>query len=270
MASRLLTRVAEEGTFGTDPRRLMLISNAIMVAGDFVQVSYCLGDERVERIAEDLVRSLKGSLEEQDGQTPYDYQAQLWFGSVLARAEMNTTVPPKKVNRGHPDFAINVDGLHCGVEVKRPQTTAGASGLISTAADQLWDYGRPGIIAVDISQCLNVRDLIVALLDADIAGAMYLSDHFKHVTEQLAQRVRDGQGAKYQRIIEMVVYCRFPHWRNFNEKRIPRFSVMFCTPIFRDAFGGRLINQAHGIRRRLASALTQWLGAPIYSGRELI
>jgi hypothetical protein len=256
-AVAILRRVARDGTFGTDARRLVTVVNAIMVAGDFIQVSYCLGDVRVERIAEELTRSFKGTLDEQDAQFPYDYQAQLWLGALLARAELRTRVPPALTDRAHPDFAITVDSANYGVEVKRPQPVAAANALISRAADQIWDYGRPGIIALDVSLCLNVREFVLTLVNANQAGSAYLSDRFLETTRQLALRVREGEGEKYRLIKALVVYCRFPYWLNCEGKLIPRFAWMFATPIFDPT--------AHSVRLRLMGALQQWLGEPAYA-----
>lgn len=260
----LLRRVGKQDRFNLDPDELPLVANAVVVAGDFSQVAYFLDDRDVESIFHELVVAMKGSLLETDGQTPYNLQSQLWFGTLLARARLQVRVP--RVDRGRrPDFVITFAGLDFGVEVKRPETPHSASGLIESAAGQIRQYGGPGIIVVDIGHCLSAREFMLSLIDEQELAPKLVDARFKAVTEDLDRQIRYGDYDRYGHVVAMIAYCKFPYWRDRSDLTM-RFATMFGLPPYDRAHGGLLVDRTGRLRLRFRDAMHEFLGQPVWSG----
>src|ERR1051326_2209340 len=160
-ARRRLLDVSAQGSYGATPAELYETAKAILVANDFYGISRTMQDERAAPIAEELRIALRGPLRENEtrNNTAFDIQSQFWFGTVLAYSGLHPAVPDS--NRTKPDFVISVDTLECGVEIKRPRSSSSASPALSYAASQIREYGKPGVIVLDLSQCVGAEQLIL-------------------------------------------------------------------------------------------------------------
>jgi hypothetical protein len=263
-AVSVLRRVAERGRFGADPEQLQLIANAVMVAGDFSAVAYFLNDGEIQVVFEELVGAMGGSLAETGKQTAYDLQSQFWFSTILARAKLRVTAPHVEHGR-RPDFVFTFEELEHSAEVKRPKTLHSAVALIESAADQIRQYGAPGIIVVDIAQCLNTRDFILSLLDRREEAIKLIDERFRAVTEELDRGVRYGDCDRYGHVVAMIAHCKYPYWCDRSNLTM-RFAWRFGFPSYRRAYGGVLVDQTARLRVRFGRALHEFLGQPRWSG----
>lgn len=152
-----LVRVAESGSLGTTDEELSLTSAAIAAAADFYHISTCLGNESIRTIAVELGQITHGRLLAPNGASAAkNYLSQFWVGALLAQSKLVPRILAYDTpGRSKPDFVITCDGVDFAVEVKRPRGLRSAVRNVLSAGDQLRDFGRPGIIVIDATDCMS-------------------------------------------------------------------------------------------------------------------
>jgi len=117
------------------------------------------GAAQVSALARDLQDAAKGTagrLEEE--RKPYQFQSQLWIGSVFAAGRLRPRIVPPDTGRT-PDFLLCLPGRDYGLEVKRPSSSKSLCRLVEDGAQQLAARGLGGGVAVDCSDCLSRETL---------------------------------------------------------------------------------------------------------------
>jgi hypothetical protein len=123
----LLRNVASSGRFPTTAARLAQLGNCIRDSFDFHDVSRLLRDGPTAALAKELDRAMGGTVDQTERQRrPYQFQSQLWVGTMLQYAGLAPRVPPGDQQR-RPDYVITVGISQYGVEVKRPESETSIS-----------------------------------------------------------------------------------------------------------------------------------------------
>jgi hypothetical protein len=260
-AKRRLLKVSAQGSYGATPPELYETAKAILVANDFYGISRTMQDERAAPIAKELKLALRGPLSESatKNNTAFDIQSQFWFGTVLAYSGLHPAVPDTKKTK--PDFVITVDTLECGVEIKRPKSASSASAALSSAASQLREYGKPGVIVLDLAQCIGADQLI---LHEGPPSARELVRHrfFPLVTQLADEMTHYSHSDKFQRILVLQTYARFFNWTLGREKDVD-MGFFFKSIPFPDACHGLVGDQSKHIQTRIARGFERLSGNPL-------
>lgn len=241
-----LQKVANQGSYGATPDELYETAKAIVLANDFYLISRTLKEDRADPIAEELNVALGGTLSEIETKkkNAFDIQSQFWFGTVLAYSGLHPAVPDIKKRR--PDFVISVGSLSCGVEIKRPKSQVSALRALSSAASQLHEYGLPGVIVLDLSQCVNADGLI---LHKDIVSARRTVQHrFYPLVNELTKAASSySHSDKFNRIMLLKMYARFFNWTP-GKKEDADMGYFFKSIPFPKACSGLVTDQCERIQ----------------------
>lgn len=203
-AEKVLRRTAEAGAYPADPKELHRIASAIRVAQDFGQIMEALGPERSERLAAELERALKGTLEGVEKERePYRFGTQFLFGAALVRAGLEPEVPTAETR--NPDFVVCSGTLRYGVEVKRPSSQRGAVDVLSSARDQFEAAGLRGIVVVDVSDCLEEVGLQDCVPSFTVPPHEELKPAFRAMRTRLGDVVWDAARRRHRPGFSSVV-----------------------------------------------------------------
>jgi hypothetical protein len=156
---RLLRAVARQRSFPSSVQGKREVANAIRDVCDFDLIRKMAGAAQVSELARDLQDAAKGTagrLEEE--RKPYQFQSQLWIGSVFAAGRLRPRIVPPTTGRT-PDFLLCLPGRDYGLEVKRPSSSKSPRRLVEDGAQQLAARGLRGGVAVDCSDCLSRESL---------------------------------------------------------------------------------------------------------------
>jgi hypothetical protein len=112
------------------------------------------GAAQVSELARDLQDAAKGTVGRLERERkPYQFQSQLWIGSVFTAGRLRPKILPATTSRT-PDFLLCLPGRDFGLEVKRPSSSKNLRRLVEDGAQQLAARGLHGGVAVDCSDCL--------------------------------------------------------------------------------------------------------------------
>jgi hypothetical protein len=257
----VLHEVAKRSSYGSTEHELRATVEALSLVIDFFQISNCLGDPSSESVAHELALAIDGSLVGTSSRRQSrEYQAQYWFGMLLTHAGFNARVPPVSTQSRHPDFVISLNGLDCAVEVKRPESFRSARDAMDRSAGQLRAYGKPGIIAMDLTDCLGGDMLMTGALQSQVPIDQLVRPHFTGRSEALGRRPKTyNQSDKYKRIISAVIFARLIGWRAADMSE-PESSVLLDIYDYPAACEGLLPGYAAAFRRRIFAAAEATLG----------
>lgn len=260
-ARRRLVKIAAQGSYGATPEELYKTAKAILIANDFYGISRTMTAGRAAPIAEELRVALRGPLSEIDtkNNNAFDIQSQFWFGTVLAYSGLHPAVLDSKQTR--PDYLINVDTLLCGVEIKHPNSPSSAWGALSSAASQLHKFGKPGVIVLDLTQCIKADELILhnGLPSArQIAGGRFFP-----LVDQLTERaIAYSHSDKFKRILVLQMYARFFNWTLGGRKDTDMGFYFESIPL-PEACGGLVTDQSKRIQSMIARGFQRISGNPL-------
>jgi hypothetical protein len=260
-----LLKVADQDSYGTTPDELYETAKAIILANDFYLISRTLKDDRADPIAEELEVALGGTLSEIETKkkNAFDIQSQFWFGTVLAYSGLHPAVPDSKKRR--PDFLINVGSLSCGVEIKRPKTQASAWRALSSAASQLREYGLPGAIVLDLTQCVNADELI--LHKGRVSASQIVKHRFYPLADRLTKEASNySRSDKFGRILLLKMYARYFNW-TLGEKEDVQTGFFFKSIVLPKACAGLVTDQSERIQNLISHGLERASGNPLYIRR---
>jgi hypothetical protein len=207
-------------------------------------------------IVRDLFKALDGDV---GSRVPDKFLSQYWFGLILARGGVSPEVPREKRGRATPDFQVNVDTLDCAVEVKRPESEHSAIGAMDKAAGQLRDYGKPGLIAMDLTDLFFTPDMAVDHMDHPGLVNAIVNPRFSQFTTRLENRPPTCRWSdKYSRIVGTAFFVRL-HFlgetrSHPTEGQIPAVADDIQTGLSGPrGQSGREVETNHFLRRRTGS-----------------
>lgn len=214
-ARRQLTLVAREESFGTTETQLVRTARSILLANDFYTITRSLPQEPKAPLSEDLPRMLGGSLLEDTQDTrPYETQSQFWVGALLAHSGLQ----PKALSGSgrRPDYSIDIEGSRLTVEVKRPQSADSVIRSLDTACEQVENYGIGGILAVDLSAALGLRNL-PTVTDSQPDGPRpheAAREPFDRLAEVVREHVRRSRPRSFRRTAGLIILARYCTWHS--------------------------------------------------------
>jgi len=157
--------------FPTSRSERRAVANAMRDSHEFGVIQELLGATEFANLAVDVQRAVKGTLHRSEAaRAPYQFQSQLWVGSIFHAAGLTPDIPQCKGGKS-PDYVITVEGTRYGVEVKRPTKASNIPSAIDDAYDQLREYDIAGGLAIDVSDCLD--DSLLFAYEADSTRPPY-------------------------------------------------------------------------------------------------
>jgi hypothetical protein len=254
-------KVAEANSYGETEEELIRTAKAIDLAIDFYLISTSLNKDRDDPIANDLVRALGGTL---DGNiknlSSYDMQAQFWAGTLLAQSGLRPAFIAQG-NKPTPDYLVSVWSLDFAVEVKRPHSVNSAKKRLKEAADQLYDYGKPGIIILDLSACVFTDDLIIpkGTVSARQAVTKRLSDLEAELVSYIESYPRPE---KFSKVVDLVTFGRFWVWKNLDPPTEDAGPVFRMNP-FPDVYKINLYDYINQLQEMVLKGVGKLTGNPV-------
>jgi hypothetical protein len=241
LAQTLLLRTAAAEKFPSTERELIRIGNALLTAWDFRLITHALPPTGLPSLAEDLRRSIGGSLDDLEPTAAHRAQSQLAFGAVLVAGGLRPLAPDTSGGPS-PDYVVSVDTLPIGVEVKRPMRIANLTAAVDEAARQLTGFGsRHWAVHVDLSDAVRHE-----LLDGLHQG---LRPDLGRLFAIASDEVSDHIFAARDRFRFMVGYmsARVFAWDLTDEPRFIPFAS-FRIEAYPEACGGLVVTQARRLR----------------------
>lgn len=248
-ARHRLEQVAQDGSYGRSVSDLRKTAEALALATDFFQLAGVLPDVPGPVITQELGSALAADLVPRSNQMQaLEFQTQYWFGMVLARAGLRPGVPPRPATGSHVDFLVEIDSLRLAVEVKRPLHIRSARDAMDRGAGQLRGSGLPGVLVVDLSQCLGADRLITAAIDHPIPLKDMVQPHFKDFASRLSERPRKyNQSDKYARVLCALFYARIFGWQRLDMSQ-PQGSIFVLSDPYPSACMGLVTTQMERFR----------------------
>lgn len=268
-ALRRLHRVAAEESFGTTTEELHDTARAIFLANDLYTISRTLPEVRQESMAQELKAILGGLLgEDSKDRTAYEMQSQFWVGALLAYSRLHPALLEGTGSR--PDFVITIENVRLAVEVKRPATLKGAIRAINTAHAQIRATGIGGVVVIDLTDALGIRNLRISEAHA-ILGDSKPHDSawapFNSASDRLRSHIEAEGPARYDRLVGLVVYARYCVWHSPAASDLD-FGLFLHGHIF-EGVCGRIYDH-FGIRMlaRLVPGIEKLSGNPFVHSRR--
>lgn len=224
---RVLRRVLDEGTYPSGATDRRAVSNAIRDAAEFHTISGALEDARVEAIAMELKRALKGTaVQDEATRTPYQFQSQLFFGSIFAVGGLSLQIAGDHV--GYPDFVVDNGTLRHGIEVKRPESEAGVDRAVWAGADQLRRVSGPGMLALDLTEVIDADPGEV--VENYPLWAKLKADQFRTTEAQVHLALHRQVRGAAQAVAAVAFYSRGAAWTTDSARvgAVPVYHMRFA------------------------------------------
>ncbi len=259
-AIKRLREIADRGSYSQTKADLQADVRAITTSSDFYQIAGVMPHEMPAHIVRDLFKALNGDV---GSRVPDKFLSQYWFGLILARGGVSPGVPREKQGRATPDFQVNVDTLDCAVEVKRPESEHSAIGAMDKAAGQLRDYGKPGLIAMDLTDLFFTPDMAVDHMDHPGLVNAIVNPRFSQFTTRLENRPPNYRlSDKYSRIVGTAFFVRLHFWEKPDLTQ-PKGRYLLSLTTYRQACRGLVVNQAEKLKRIIFSGAEQVAGGGV-------
>ncbi|HEX8691085.1 MAG TPA: hypothetical protein VF746_01485 [Longimicrobium sp.] len=261
-AIRQLHTVAMNGSFGSTKAQLYETARAIFLANDLYVITRTLPSERDDPIAQELAAILGGSLtEDTHDRRAYEMQSQFWFGTLLAQSELHPTLLAGVGRR--PDFIVTVDNVRLAVEVKRPTSISAAEYAVRKAHRQIRELGIPGIVALDLSDAIGLRQLDTERARA--SGAVRPHDlarqPFNEAAEQVRHYIDSNRPNRFERLLGLIFYARYCVWHAPESSDLD-FGLFLNGHIFENVAGGIYDHFAIRMLGRLVPGIENLTGNP--------
>jgi len=263
----MLREVASAGAWGTIPADLARLTPALTLAGDFILIAQCLGNDPVVAISNEMRPALGEGLATIAKVGGYDIHSQYWFGMLLARAGLRPRVP--RAGERRPDFVVAADGIDFGVEHKRPQSERSAPRALDAAAGQLRDYGSrhhtPGVIVMDLSAAIGTHHLAgarVASADGELRTLIGrdLQGQAGHLDRRVSTYTRSD---KYERIVGLICYVRTILWIEQRSGLVPTVTAWVTTDVMEGGCHGLIQDTVQRLFHALKGTIQEFGDSPL-------
>lgn len=243
-AVRLLRETAGLSEYPDDEARLSRIGRAIRIAFDFYHITRVLTEERVDSIAEDLRRALKGTLDDAGPTEAHRAQSQMLIGAVLAVGGLRPGAPPLS-STPTPDYMISVDSLRYGVEIKRPATPKQVLARVDQAVDQIASLpSDAGLVVLDLSDALFEPGYEFDATREEVEAQF--REAYRAVSDHLEQSERTGA----DRIANLFVFASLYGWQR-TPRIMPRSLFPTYSEVFQRARTGLIVDQSRRVREAI-------------------
>jgi len=263
IAQRHLAKMADIGSYGETEKELIKTAKAASLAKDFYEISNTLRKDRDDPIAEELAVAIRGTLDgKSKNKSPYAIHSQYWIGMLFAHGGLRPAVLSKS-NGTKPDFVVSVGTLDLVVEVKRPHSVKSALRCLEAAADQLRGSKMPGIICLDLSECIVTDDLIIPR--EGVWARKVIDERMSAAQEELISHIDSYTSSnKFSRIIDLVIFARYWVWKSLHP---PENDVGFTFRIhpFADACSGLIWREINLFQEKVRKGMNELSEAVAYS-----
>jgi hypothetical protein len=243
-AVRLLQETADLSAYPDDEVRLVRIGRAIRVAFDFYHITRVLTEERVDAMAEDLRRALKGTLDDSGPTEAHRAQSQMLIGAVLAVGGLRPGAPPLGP-APTPDYVISIDGLRYGAEIKRPASAKQILTRVDEAVDQIASFpSDAGLIVLDLTDALFEPGYELDATRDEVEARFRTA--YRSVSDHLERSTRPGA----DRIANLFVFANLYGWQR-TPRVVPRSLFPTYSEVFQRARAGLIVNQSRRVRERI-------------------
>lgn len=148
-----------------------------------------------------------------------------------------------------PDYIVAVDTLDCAVEVKRPESAHSAPSAMDKAASQIRDFGKPGFIALDLTDACFEPDWASSFMDEPGLLLDVVKPRFDQLATQLDRRVQGyNLSNKYTRVFGLAAFVRLHYWEKPDLTQ-PKARYLMSITSFRGAYSGLIFPQAEKFKR---------------------
>jgi hypothetical protein len=155
-ARGILAEAAETGTLIPRHRGDDLGLRALELAFDYAAIADTLPQATIASIRRELESSLVGPLDPPEAaRGPQQLQAQFVVRAAFVRAGLSPSHPTPRPGVSNPDLLLENGASTYAIEVKRPKVMHNVVPRMIDARDQIADYGLPGGILVDVTDCLR-------------------------------------------------------------------------------------------------------------------
>jgi hypothetical protein len=249
-AAATLDRVARRGSYGDSPEELEATIQALNLCADFFQVAASLPDEPIEAAKSELELSIQAGLTgTRSDRIAREYLTQYWIGTLLTLARIEPRILSNDVRTKRPDYLVDLGGFDCAVEIKRPESFNSSRDAMDRAAGQLRSFGKPGVICVDLTDCICTKGFSTGFLDSDVHIADRVTPVFRRHSEWLSDRaVKYNQSDKYQRVMLVVLFARIAGWRGLVEPQ-PEARYLLHLSVYHNACQGLVTDYAEHFSR---------------------
>jgi hypothetical protein len=257
-ASSYLRGVTARGSYELD--RLRDTAAALMLASDFIQIAYALSDARNGAIARELVKSIRGTLLQQDDDRALDFRSQFLFGSVLlkAGAEPRLVTSP---NNPVPDYLCKVAGGEVTVETKRVGKETTALANLDKAVGQIASLGHPGMVVLDMSGLYEPYEFSTDVMD-DLSGfrqrvvASFKARIAPYQQHILGRKETGDMTEEYRHLMGVICFARLCFWDAGDLAspgvHVPLLNGMLMT---RETHGWALLPQVFMLQQKIKAVL---------------
>lgn len=243
-AERLLRQIADLPAYPEEDRLLLRIGNVIRIAFDFYHITRCLTEDRVDAIAEDVRRSIKGTVDDSGPTEANRAQSQVLIAAVMAVGGLKPAAPQLEDGQT-PDYVVVVDTLPFGVEIKRPASKDQVLKRVDQAIDQITAFGsEAGLIVVDLSDCLLGPTSQTAVTRSDVQPT------FRAAYTDISEHVAKSERAGSNRIANLFVFANLFAWER-RATPVPAPLFLMYSEVFPLARAGLIVKQARRLREQI-------------------
>ena len=264
-AIQRLESIANRGNYGLSPADLQSDVEAIAVATDFFQIAGALPSTFSDNMADDLAQALEGRLGPNGtSRVAEQFLTQFWFGLVLVHGGISPRVL-KRRSAVTPDYIVEVDKMPIAVEVKRPESLRSATDTMDHAASQLRKFGKPGFIAMDLTDALTLTpDMPVVWMEEPGLLHDVIKGQFGLHTDRLEDRARKYRRSdKYNHVIGLTLFMRLHFWEKPDLSQ-PKGSCFFSAVTLERAYSGILLDTARNLNRIVMGGASEVAGGAVH------
>ena len=263
VAQRHLAKVADAGSYGKTEKELIQIAKAASLAKDFYEISNALRKDRDDPIAEELKLAIRGTLDgKSQNKSPYAFLSQYWVGMLFAHGGLKPAVLAQSAG-AKPDFVVAVGTLDLVVEVKRPHSVKSALRCLEAAADQLRDSIMPGVICLDLSECIVTDDLIIPR--DGMWARKAIDEKMSSAQEELIHHINSyNRSDKFSRVIDLVLFAKYWVWKSLDPPENDVGFTFRITP-FPDACQGLLWDEIKIFQEKVSNGMNKLSEAVAYT-----
>lgn len=251
-AIRALQLVADADSFGETPTALLTTVDAIALAGDFFQIAQCLGPEVLPSVGAEIAQALAvGKSGTAKSRRAVEFQSQYWVGMLLASTRLEPRVLRPDHKGKQPDFLVDIGVADVAIEVKRPESTNSMIDALDRAAGQIRAFGKPGIIFLDLSDCLFAPVARLRSIERRQPIVSLARERFFGLCPRIEGRPHAYRHSdKYHRVVAVVPFARIHAW-SYNPELLPTGEVWIKPAFLPTACAGLLAHEYPRVERLL-------------------
>lgn len=255
-----LKTVVERNSVGENDEELRRTSAAASWAVDLYHISTSLAEEPFRSIAVELARITHGRLFATSSSAK-SFLSQFWVGTLLAQSRLNPQILAyDAIGKPKPDYLIEVGRVTFAVEVKRPSSHEAARRLVDEAGDQIRRLDKPGIIILDVTDCL-LDDPWAVMSGRDVVTRKVREELGQLHMELTTYIARYSRSNKFHQVVMLMTFARYWPWVS-GERPQRLAGLMFRTASIPYRWSHQITSLSKLIQDSLLRGVEQLTGNP--------